>query len=102
MVNRLTGETGFFLEIGFTGLQNRETEKNENECIGYAEVGSHQEITPESILFHGIFSLRLCLRAPSLNNAVISVSLMTYKTVPLVILVCLTPDDFTRQGRASG
>ena len=24
------------------------------------------------------------------------------KTVPFVILLCLTPDDFTRQGRASG
>ena len=41
-----------------------------DECIGYSEVGSNQGSTPQLVLFHGIFSLRLCLRAPSLNNAV--------------------------------
>ena len=29
---------------------------------------------PELVLFHGIFFLRLCLRAPSLNNAVYVIS----------------------------
>ena len=36
----------------------------------YSEVGSNKGRMPELVLFHGIFFLRLCLRGPSLNNAV--------------------------------
>ena len=45
-----------------------------DECIGYSEVGSNQGSTPELVLFHGIFFLLLCLRAPTLNNAVYVIS----------------------------
>ena len=46
-----------------------------DECIGYLEVGSNEGRMPKLVLFHGIFFLHLCLRAPSLNNAVYVISL---------------------------
>ena len=43
-----------------------------DECIGYSEVGSNQGSSPEFVLFYGIFFL--CLSAPSLNNADMSLA----------------------------
>ena len=92
-LRRLFRKNWFYLEIGFTGFlhgekpENRKKTKNWfriclniflnslfnvssapsdrlDECIGYSEVGSNQRSTPELVLFHGIFSLRLCLRVP--------------------------------------
>ena len=44
------------------------------ECIGYSEVGSNQRSTQKLVLFHKIFFLCLCLRAPSLHTAVYIIS----------------------------
>ena len=47
-----------------------------HECIGYSEVGSNQGSTLKSVLFHGIFFLRLIIMFTSatLNNAVYVIS----------------------------
>ena len=44
------------------------------ECIGYSEVGSNQGSTQKLVLFHKIFFICLCLRAPSLHTAVYIIS----------------------------
>ena len=89
----------FFLENSFTSYLQGEKPKNRkidseclnmflnplfnansapsdrsDECIRYSEVGSNQGSMPELVLFHGIFSLHLCLQVPSLNNAVYVIS----------------------------
>ena len=52
----------------------------------------NQESTPNLVLFHGIGFLRLCLRAPSLNNVVYVVSvpqaLITMARTPPEAVLC--------------